>query len=739
MKNIQKNPASTKEIIFILLNIVVLWAGFISFGQFFSGHGYYSVSWKWQLVSALIAATLFLVSLLFLFALLVPRSKVGALSISLKENLEQKPLLLLVIPFLVVVLLIAIYLYPLIRGLFGINVFSFMLLWLFALPIILFLLYNFKKQDSASEIKTISKPKKETKLSLQPGGILNSLGKWNALWMGVLFTLYLVSFFTPWSLYSFPSWAAFLLFLLLSFTFGWGMKGIFPEKNRGYCFVASFLMVAAGASLASFFTRVNNDPFSLGWSEGTWIFNGSLIFSKLIYGTHLNPPILYANRAILQSLPFLVFPAAPLWVHRLWQAVLWSVLPLAFGVLFSKKLGLSGLSRFVFIAWTFLFLQQGPVYYFLFIAPILILLAGKVPRFWLATLLVVAASIWIGIDRVNWFPLPGCLMTMMYLFETRYNRKFWAYWWKPLVWILGGTLVAFAARFGLWLVSGYPGSYFLTSITSNLLTYRLLPNSTNPLGILPLIALTILPITAVLLASISLIRVNLHWSRLWILLGILLVFFLGDMLVSLKIGGGNNLHNYDGFLLLLVISFSMFFFGKVNQDDTAGTEPLRAPAWLLGLVALIPVVVSYMPISLPSYSNTDAQTAVKEINQQIAALPPDAKPVLFINQTQLLATGQVKDVLPVPAYEMDLMMEMAMANNFDYLNKLYSDLSNQRYSLIVAPELNIFQKGPEWSFGEENDAWNNVISVPILMHYHVIYIEKDFNIEILIPNEPIGK
>jgi hypothetical protein len=491
--------------------------------------------------------------------------------------------------------------------------------------------------------------------------------------------------------------------------------------------------------LVSFFTQVSNDPFSLTWSEGTWIFNGSLIFAKLIYGTHLNPPILYANRAILQSLLFVLYPVAPVWVHRLWQAILWSVLPLAFGILLSKRLGLSGISQFVFIAWTFLFLQQGPVYYFLFLAPILILLIGKIPRFWLAMLLVIIASVWIGIDRVNWFPVPGCLMSLMYLFETKYNGKFLRYWWKPLIWIFGGTLVAISARFGLWLVSGYPGGYFLTSVTSSLLTYRLLPNSTNSLGILPMISLTILPIVVVLLASLSPTKKNMHWSRRWMLMLILVVFFLGDMLVSLKIGGGNNLHNFDAFLLLMVVSFSMFFFGKITQDDEAQTEPLHVPVWLLGFVALIPVLVSFVPANLPVYSKIDAKSALNEINQQIASLPSNANPVLFISQTQLLATKQVKNVLPIPRYEMDLMMEMAMAENLDYLNMLYSDLSNQRYSLIISPELSTFQKGHEWEFGEENDAWNNAISVPILRYYHPIFTQEDFGVEILVPNETPGK
>jgi hypothetical protein len=183
----------------------------------------------------------------------------------------------------------------------------------------------------------------------------------------------------------------------------------------------------------------------------------------------------------------------------------------------------------------------------------------------------------------------------------------------------------------------------------------------------------------------------------------------------------------------------MLRFGKISRDKKAQIEPLHMPVWLLGFIALIPILVSFVPATLPLYSRTDTQSALNEINRQITSLPPNPKPVLFISQTQLLATKQVENVLPIPKYEMDLMMEMAMANNLDYLNMLYSDLSNQRYSLIIAPELNTFQKGLKWKFGEENDAWNNAISVPVLLYYHPIFDQKEFGFEILVPNEPNGK
>ena len=739
MKTNQRKPFSAIETILIVLTLSSLWGGFINFGQILSPKGFFVLSWKWLAGSTLIAFTLFALSLFSLLIMLDPLSKTGKIYGTLKEQLARRPILSLLFSFLILGFSVLIYLSHRLRDLLGFNLFTHMLLWLFLLPVIIFLFFHFKDQKKYSVEQISGHPKNEAGSIKLPLEKLTSLhGRWNLLWMSTLIIVYLVSFFTPWNLYSISPWLAILIFLALAFLVGIGLGMVVPHYSQGARFIGSIIFFAAGAAVAGFFSQVSNNPFALSWSEGTWIFNGSLIFSKSIYGIHLNPPIQYANRAILQSIPFALYRTAPIWVHRVWQALLWSILPIVFGILFSKRLGLAGLWRVVFISWIFLFLQQGPIYYFLFLAPILIFLARKTSRFWIPMLLVSAASVWIGIDRINWYPLPGCLMTLLYLFEAPYSGKFWSYWWKPVVWILGGILVASAARFGWWTISGYPASYFFTFTKSSLLAYRLLPNSTNPIGILPLISLVILPISSVLLAHLNLAQKNMHWSRRWVLLGILLVFFMGDILVSVKIGGGNNLHNFDAFMLLLLVSASYFFFRKVILDQPIWVEPVNVPKWLVGLIALIPVVITFNPTSIPSITKSEITSAMNEVNRAITLLPSDAKPVLFINETQLLSTGQVKNVMPVPAYEMELMMEMAMANNTDYLHKLYSDLSNQRFSLIIAPELNVFQKGSEWAFGEENDAWNSAISVPVLRYYHPILIRKDFGFEILIPNGSTG-
>lgn len=732
-------PASTTEKVLLLLTVALMWGGFVSFGQFISAQGFYAVSWKWQLVSVMIAAIIFTFSLFILLSLISAFSVSWKIYVSLKNYLERKQVILLAFSSLVIILSIFIFASHRIHELIGINLFSLMLFWLFTLPVFLFISSLIRRHEPLKNQTIVNQGIKYPGFLLSIEKVFKPLGKWNFIWMGLLFTVYMYSFFAPWGLSSLPTWLTLLFYVLLALVFNLGMHAIFPTKSWKFGFIASLLFLSAGAILVSNFTRVNNDPFSLTWSEGTWLFDASLIFSKLIYGVHLNPPLYQTNRAILQSIPFLLYPAAPLWLHRLWEAILWCVLPLTFGLLFSKRLELSGILSFVFIGWTFLFLQQGPVYYFLFLSPILILLIGKSPRFWVATFVVVVASIWNGIERVNWFPMPGCLMALFYLLETPYKGRFWDYWWKPLVWIVGGILVAFSARYGLWLISGYPGSYFLSSVTAGLLTYRLLPNSTNPLGILSMIILAVLPIMALLITFFKLSQTKIHWSRRWAQYAIILVFFLGGVVVSIKIGGGNNLHNLDAFLLLVGIISSMFFFKKVIPDSPKERISLPIPAWSFGLILFLPILFSFNITPPLVYSKTETQSALNEINQRIKPLPSDSLPVLFISQNQLLATGMVKNVIPIPAYEMSMMMEMALAKNQDYLRKLYSDLSNQRYSLIISPELSTLQKGPEWDFGEENDVWNNTISIPVLRYYHPIYTQEGIGIQILVPNNTLGQ
>ena len=61
------------------------------------------------------------------------------------------------------------------------------------------------------------------------------------------------------------------------------------------------------------------------------------------------------------------------------------------------------------VAWAFCYLLIGPVYYHLLVAALLVLWGYDRRHPWRTTLVVLLASIWAGISRINWFPVPGML------------------------------------------------------------------------------------------------------------------------------------------------------------------------------------------------------------------------------------------------------------------------------------------------------------------------------------------
>ena len=68
--------------------------------------------------------------------------------------------------------------------------------------------------------------------------------------------------------------------------------------------------------------------------------------------------------------------------------------------------------------WLFLFLLRVGVYYHLEVMVILPLLFIDMKKPRQSLLIVIIASLWAGISRVNWFPMPALLAIALYLLET---------------------------------------------------------------------------------------------------------------------------------------------------------------------------------------------------------------------------------------------------------------------------------------------------------------------------------
>jgi hypothetical protein len=210
------------------------------------------------------------------------------------------------------------------------------------------------------------------------------------------------------------------------------------------------------------------------------------------------------------------------------------------------------------------------------------------------------------------------------------------------------------------------------------------------------------------------------------------VLFAGSLAVSVKIGGGGDLHNMDAYAILLAITAAYLISGRVRVEP--GEPELRVRSEpVLTLAALLPVLFLILMLSAyPRYEKDRNATAYRQLVRTVNEIGKKG-PVLFVNERQLVTFGDVQVPL-VADYEAVTLMEMAMSNNQSYLKRFYSDLQQHRFAAIVAAKQNevIKQSGPT---AEESNAWNSRVSPYILCYYHpVLTVEPQGNrIEIYVP------
>ncbi len=542
----------------------------------------------------------------------------------------------------------------------------------------------------------------------------------------------------------FSFWVLALLGTLLLRSTGWQISWI-------GALATSVLTAAFIYRVLAYVPDLSTHPLSLGWSEASRYYYASLYFSNRIYGIAVPPTVLHPTRYLMQAVPFLI-PDSSIWLHRLWQILLWLVTTGTASVLLVRWIKTNNrFYRWALFTWAFLFLLIGPVYYHLIVPLIIVLWGYSRQNPWRTLIVVLVASAWAGISRINWFPVPGMLAAIVYILEEPVNqRSFWRYWNKPVLWTALGTGSAFAAQAAYAVLSGNPPEQFTSSLSSDLLWYRLLPNPTYPEGVLLSALIVSLPMLALIFA-----RLKGNWKRVQPLrllgLGtILLVLFGGGLVVSTKIGGGSNLHNLDAFLSLFMIVTAGAVFDRIawenpsDQDRLEAEQPLKIflspvkQAWLI-VTIMIPVytaVLSGAPYTMPS--QPDTQDALTKIERFIDRQDPNRESVLFIDERQLVTYQTLKDIKLLPEYEKVFLMEMAMAGNPDYLGRFHSDLKNHRFSVIISEPLFITSKGPSEPFGEENDAWVEQVSRPVLCYYESARFLRPTSLQILVPKKEPG-
>jgi hypothetical protein len=506
----------------------------------------------------------------------------------------------------------------------------------------------------------------------------------------------------------------FWVFLWASLLQTFGLKLLIKYKWYSI-FAAMLLLQGLIYQMYGRLAVITDYPFSMGYSEASRHYYASLFYAKFLYDVQLPYPFLHPSRYLLMSLPFLV-DGLPLWFHRMWQSLLWLGLTFASAVLLTRRMRLTGWFYFLIIVWTFLYFLQGAVYYHLQVCIILILIGVSVRHPWRSLLFVFLASIWAGISRVNWFPVPAMLGIAIYVLETPFVGKGARYWLYPFLLGLVGLCTALISQVVYINISGNADARaFGSSFTSDLLWARLLPNSTFSFGIL----LGILIVTAPLgIAFHQMIRgrlENLHPMRWFALFSLLLVLFLGGIVVSTKIGGGGDLHNMDAFLVMLALIVTSFFAGRVVGDGEA-TPRWGKFQWGIPII-LIPLGFALPQIGFfPSYDHVKVEKDVQRLQQIVSQAVNNGGEVLFITERQLLTFNELKNIPLVPEYEQIELMEMAMSGNRDYLEQYYSDLDDRRFALIIAEEQK-FSQQKKGAFSEEDNAWVRYVGAPLLCAY----------------------
>jgi len=501
-------------------------------------------------------------------------------------------------------------------------------------------------------------------------------------------------------------------------------------------FASVVLIQAVSYQIYENLSLVNTDPFSISYSETSRFYYGSLWLSQSLYGMKVPLSPWHATRYILMAIPFLIH-GLPLWVHRLWQALfLWIGITALSSWLLVRRLhlGSKDLALWV-VGWSFIYLLQGPVYYYLQVCVILILWGVQIKHPWRSLIAVLVASFWAGMSGVNWYPVPAALAAALLLLEHPVSeaKNVWHYLSKPFVWGVLGLLAALAGQEFYVRISGYQDlSVFRSSLSSPLLWNRLLPSPAFPLGILPGIILISLPLWLGLWFALRGRLSSLHPIRVISLGLILLVLFVGCLAVSVKIGGGADLHDMDAYEVLLMV-IAVYFFSNRIQPESGGAQWGLIPWPVLVLAIVMPFVFPLDYVGQwAAYNHRQAQTDIKALQAAVAPVTAQGGEVLFISERQLITFDSIRAVPLVPDDELVALMEIAMSRNTPALSAFYSDLHQHRFALIVSRKLNTGVKTGE-AFSEENNAWNQYIAAPILCEYQPFLGLQSNNLQVYAP------
>ncbi|MCF6277717.1 MAG: hypothetical protein L3J16_03080, partial [Anaerolineales bacterium] len=383
-------------------------------------------------------------------------------------------------------------------------------------------------------------------------------------------------------------WLKFFVFLLVSVTGAMALRAAFALSwMESMATAALGQLLVYQLAMASLY--ITDYPFALGWSRASRYYYASLPFAEQLYGQKLPLSILHPALHFLYGLPFLL-GKMPLWAHRAWTVILSVGLTFAVAAALLRRIKIENRLRFwTALIWAYLFLMQGSIYTHLLVPTLLIFLFVAPERKTRSWLVIIIASLWAGISRINWFPVPAMLAALIYLLEVKISPKksMLAYLALPAAWFVIGSLSAFLGQAAYINLSGNGArGDFFTSLSSDLLWFRLLPNATYAPGILGGALLASAPLLLLLGWYFHAHKRAWRPVRLWGIACILLTLFVGGLVVSVKIGGGADLHNLDAYWVSLLLVTTTVLARGFQPDSVLDDPPAAIPLSLLVLGVL---------------------------------------------------------------------------------------------------------------------------------------------------------
>ncbi|MBT3313695.1 MAG: hypothetical protein HN390_03685 [Anaerolineae bacterium] len=527
-------------------------------------------------------------------------------------------------------------------------------------------------------------------------------------------------------------WIKIFIFFLLSFlcaTFLRVVRIEFGSKNKTLTWAESLAFAALAQLLvyqlviASLY--ITDYPFAIGWTRDSRYYYASLFFAKEIYGQNLPLPILHPTLHFIFSLPYL-FGKLPIWVHRGWTIILTFGLTWAVVRVLSRKIH-QQIYALLFSLWAFLFLIQGSIYAHLLVPSLIIFFfvsPKKIKRSWIT---IIIASAWAGMSRINWFPVPAMLAALIYFLEVPKKKSILQYLLLPAVWFATGIASAFLSQAIYIQLSGNGArNEFFTSLSSKLIWERLLPGNTYAPGILWGAVFLSAPL---ILLAISLRKKEWHPIRLWGIFSAIFVLFVGGSVVSVKIGGGADLHNMDAYFVSILLvgttvlarGFRLDSFSKYPRGEMFFAATLVLAWFILRGGGSV------------EYDRGAVNASLNEIKTQVTSVAKAGDEVLFISQRHLLAIEEIEDIPLIPEYEKDVLMEMVMSRNTAYLGGFYHDLRNQRFGIIVIDPQTDTLLSEKRSFAAENNIWILKVARPLWCYYEPLVLYENVGVELYVP------